>query len=1618
MPPKTEKRKSLQEEKKAAAAALNGPINTDEWKCAVTFVVEGSENDFELTKKFAEEASNGARIQVKCIDFDLDVMRILKQFAAENLDYNLAYLQNFLPTFQKAAAFVSDSEPIPVELLAQVVKAILLMLKKNDMDSPALRTCEGDPIEVMMSSSLVPETAVGNVEKTNTKANNDKKKQQKSSEPNIVPGFKVKPLPGGKDTKLVRRGEKPKVLRLIDDAPQNSVYDIYVALTGFRYANLPLEMIKVDVPLLGVICINSSKLPCNDRELNDFWNDFRQSIGDPGLTSFYQNVVFQLFVPPDLPKEEKELKNLIYAEVCYLMYDLSDLHLQHTRYLSEMQLFNVEEGTEKLVPEQKIARELDEVPYECLTIPVILQHILDMICGDDGEDHPGEEESKEEYTEALEITKHLSFSAPSTFFYSSMYDITYSDSNPSLIPFTSTVKLPQTRFRSFLKKEERLLYDKIMNLEKMYGIEGAADVFSDGSRSTHQSCRAARKRLPCANLDFEIKNHGKAILTKFWMNYPEKTDEDYVRGSEIMSTSQFPEFMVDYLLYLLWIDEKEWSIAETPERRSSASETPNAKFTITDGSRIALQKTYREDYFSPQQLKIVSQEMLLFLPEPPPQCPALGESCSTSSSSSSGSCSSTKYLIPVNDYDDLWKFMDEKTPACMKGYDFVEELSANEMISRIEKAALVYDSVSHVHFLPSDSIYLVLSNRPSLNGVRRDVYNAMLVTPVGLRDFHSYVLDERESKRFQQSSADTGGGLQCPNTLYNPTPDFRDFTDQDFWIENSIKYSRGAEGVEAKSGEPDDQLISGTETAKTESPRHAQPNGDATLIGFNFEGDAVQFSGIETTYTGPEVCRVRVCLQERLYGKQQLGLHIQQGGHSLHLYSFVCPKPYVERPYTFHAEYQNGIIVAFSERLKFPGLNPGGGASGTRLNEPYFAYDMKLSYPNGLIVETVMKHIDTGYIKQRYLTKRNDSSEAVREENSRLFLPNGNIVRMLTENVAQILMPDTSIITFSLDDFGLQEEYEGEDLDGQFHSYAEIRPDGWRRTVTGDFITNETRLQILKFSDLRDGTKYFQRMDYTYRAAFGDGTACVEFPDGSKVYTYLTEEEVAVAEDDCGGPYVMIHASFVMEHPEFATVVYESERGGWRVILPEKSEIKVDLSGGYQVRIDEQTELEVGVDVIRMSRYGKRREFVMKTEADLTAFFGGSNDYCTTIDSTGRKFTVEVTGECQVTEGEEENWEAPKRYFVVRRDLTGFEILHGSNVSKEISSMDPETASLCEEFSEEAGTRYFAFVNAVPEGEGSWRVESTVPSARKNGKREADSKPPSTYGTPPSWFHPFPKKKKKVEVPDILKGRVLLEVRPTGFPAPPSGECFFCDVTGLPEISKSNISDLMRRAVVQDQEALKEIYLAVVAQQVKSRRLSRPIGSELQKYLDLREYKAQLREFMKRAIRFKKVVGYFDHAVGVASLIIGQIIEAAVTEETESETVEQRPESSSEFTAASSEVEYNLQWRSEPDYSELSCRSDISPATAPPVVGGVSVCQLPLPRPRAVQSAPITGPDWVYKEQEVKSYNFGDSLSAPASHICTFTETDISVLAEKSPGRAEEGRATYDLDDLMRLGLV
>lgn len=353
--------------------------------------------------------------------------------------------------------YVDTGEPIPVPLLAKLIKWKLMAIKAADLKR---RDAELKGIKQIIQS--VPEAA--NEKKKGAKDAKDAGKERAKSPKK---GGKKTPEPqAAKDgSKLRKRGEEDSDNKYIDDEPEDGSSH-YILVTGFHDPRLFqfLEEIRVNVD--SVICIGSQdytplKRPLPPEagppaeqtedarkfeelktELRLFWTDLLpllQRLPDSSSLHDIARLDYEvkaLMVPSDPMDTEMRVQysTSLFDDIAVMIYDLLDARRLYRTYLENLNLtkvpvYGVEEtaavapvppptpgqtgapgvtggaeaGAVTIIPEQRVPPPpvdmryyndlMNTVPQESVSVPLILHCMLEQITANEEGREPPSEQA-------------------------------------------------------------------------------------------------------------------------------------------------------------------------------------------------------------------------------------------------------------------------------------------------------------------------------------------------------------------------------------------------------------------------------------------------------------------------------------------------------------------------------------------------------------------------------------------------------------------------------------------------------------------------------------------------------------------------------------------------------------------------------------------------------------------------------------------------------------------------------------------------------------------------------------------------------------------------------------------------------------------------------------------------------------------------------------------------------------------------------------------------------------------------------------------------------------------------------------------------------------------------
>ncbi|XP_030060893.1 sperm-associated antigen 17 [Microcaecilia unicolor] len=408
---------------------IAAPLDEDQWKTCIAFVVENLSEDEINTKALSHSVAIPLRKLFSVISWE----RTLQQINEFGSTKGKKAKDKDLPMFyevMEVAKFVHDSgEPLPSVLLAKLLKFQLLCVKQRDLQRRALEK---------KSTELKSQSKVS------------KGSMKYRSAEKLPKGKKPSDVPPIKDTQLKRRGEEVPASKFIDDEP-NDGPEHYIIVLGFRNPQILALLVDLGISVSCVIKMSSESynmfathqelaiLPEEaekqrkqkvTRDLEIFWKylDPVLNSGKPESKLFDTAKLHHVVKEDIIPKEwhsstaMSTFSSAVFQDIALLMYDCVASKRQHQNYLNNMKLINIPLGpgekslmtqpslseihrasptlptlaskkktqadeTQPILPSAVLPDVdmryyndlLSQISEECVTIPVILHCILEQI---------------------------------------------------------------------------------------------------------------------------------------------------------------------------------------------------------------------------------------------------------------------------------------------------------------------------------------------------------------------------------------------------------------------------------------------------------------------------------------------------------------------------------------------------------------------------------------------------------------------------------------------------------------------------------------------------------------------------------------------------------------------------------------------------------------------------------------------------------------------------------------------------------------------------------------------------------------------------------------------------------------------------------------------------------------------------------------------------------------------------------------------------------------------------------------------------------------------------------------------------------------------------------------
>lgn len=391
------KKKEIIPDENAWRRAIEGaPLDEGNWKVKVILIeAAGSEQDRIYLNKFEIFAAEEKRFVIK------NICRTETIFMINQLGGEKKVKDDNLRVFEEGQSYLKDKKDIPPDVMALVVKHLILKMKEEYLfiQRQRLEVKQGmqrESATMIDKSEVRGSVSVGRSHDADEQHAHNKGKGTER-EPGSVPSDAADPK---KYNTLLRvRGEEWRDKVYVDDYPTDGP-NLYVAVTGFVEPYLPGCLVKIGIPLTAVVQVRidptTTKIPSTllrptkrGQSLTEllaekalrFWDELQLLRIDKDSADDFKNTAFIVFTPPYGNTENLSGdSDKIYDEMCFLMYDIQDLSRQHVHYKDNMYIIHIPEEKSSEHYVKHYQQRLDDLPLECTTIYLLLDSILDTAC--------------------------------------------------------------------------------------------------------------------------------------------------------------------------------------------------------------------------------------------------------------------------------------------------------------------------------------------------------------------------------------------------------------------------------------------------------------------------------------------------------------------------------------------------------------------------------------------------------------------------------------------------------------------------------------------------------------------------------------------------------------------------------------------------------------------------------------------------------------------------------------------------------------------------------------------------------------------------------------------------------------------------------------------------------------------------------------------------------------------------------------------------------------------------------------------------------------------------------------------------------------------------------------
>ena len=732
------KKKTLEPDEDDWRAAIEeAPLNEDNWKVKVILIEPaGGEQERMYLNKFEIFAAEEKRFVIKNI-CKTETIFMINQLGSEKKikDPNLR-------VFEECQSYLADKKDIPPDVLALVIKHLILKMKDEYLFIRRQR------LEVQEGMRRESATMLNNAEVRGTVfTQNEEPVIPKKEEPikgkgkgDAEPVTPFEDSEGKKfNTQLRVRGEEWRDKVYVDDYPTDGP-NLYVALTGFVEPYLPGSLVKAGIPLTAVVQIRIvtkvTSVPSTlfratkrGQSLTEllaekalkFWDEIQLLRINENEADDYKDTAFIVFTPPYWNSDELSGDpDKIYDELCFLMYDIQDLSRQHRHYKDNMDIIHIPEEVGNKYFNKYYEQNIGDLPLECVTIYSLLDVILRTACSSqDLEDEASRsssatpdtvdalpkimtEENKLETSENLikKIFNTLCSTEASKKTYRLTYGQEYEENrDPIVLNYGDFAKY--TTFQLGNINLDNIVFSSLlgMPINNLWRNQGR----------------------PCDELEAKINFHVNVLLSCF--------DREDVETAEL---NRLINILACRKLY---------------SNRSSLKKLHLPQSTITEFKKKYLKRSVLAEPLPRCSSLHISSQML------PPSFPSMTKTeneyeCSISQSDTDPEVTRLKLLFECPDISELVTAAEIENNEPVKhdminDFDYFEDLSGQCAFQIMREAFNKFNCVDYKYCEVTDCFILMFFNSHDRDGIAREEWRTHLTTPLCLQDFFDFILEEQ-----------------------------------------------------------------------------------------------------------------------------------------------------------------------------------------------------------------------------------------------------------------------------------------------------------------------------------------------------------------------------------------------------------------------------------------------------------------------------------------------------------------------------------------------------------------------------------------------------------------------------------------------------------------------------------------------------------------------------------------------------------------------------------------------------------------------------------------------------------------------------------------------------------